>query len=272
MKTHATILVATDLGPAGDQAIESGDAWRKRYDGKLIVLHVTARANQHDEALARLGERVRALAPDAGAELLVVDGSSAERILEVAKNVSAELIVLGGREASGTRWIFGAVAERVVAHAHVPVLVARPDFGSAQHVLAATDFSEPSLPAVAAAHEIAQRFGAPVTITHCVEPAAEYTALSALANTEGADPETISVARNRLREICEQSADHDTSRVVVGEPAAAIVKLADELSASLIVVASRGRSGVARMVLGSVAARLARDAHCSVLIVRLRGE
>lgn len=269
MKTNATILVATDLGVAGDQAIETGDAWRKRYDGKMIVLHVTAQAKQHDEAHARLLERVRAHTRDERAEVRVVDGASADRILAVAEEVSADLIVLGGREASGTRWIFGAVAERVVSRAHVPVLVARPDGASPPHILAATDFSEPSLPAVAAAHEIAKRFAAPVTIVHCIEPEAEYSALSAVANHEGADTETISAARARLREICEHSEEHDTSRVVVGEPAASIVKLADQLPASLIVVASRGRSGVARMVLGSVAARLSRDARCSVLVVRL---
>lgn len=269
MKTHARILVATDLGVAGDQAIETGAAWSRRYSGTLIVAHV-ARAGAEAAARIALDERVRAVTQQEGVELRVVQGATADSILAVAEEVSADMIVLGGRERSGLRWVFGAVAERVVARSPVPVLVARAEEERAPHILAATDFSEPSLPAVAAARQVAHELAAPVTIVHCIERDAAHSGIGALTSLEGADPEVLAAARTRLRELCEQSPEKDTSRVLVGDPARSIVDLAEQIKASLVVVASRGRSGVARFVLGSVASRVVRDAPCSVLVVRLR--
>ena len=53
-----------------------------------------------------------------------------------------------------------------------------------------------------------------------------------------------------------------------GKPAAAIVRMADNLHADILVLASRGHSGLARLALGSVAEQAVRYAHCSVLVVR----
>jgi nucleotide-binding universal stress UspA family protein len=59
------------------------------------------------------------------------------------------------------------------------------------------------------------------------------------------------------------------ARVLDGSPASAIVACAENLRAELVVVGSRGRTGLARMVLGSVAEGVIRNASCSVLAVRL---
>lgn len=264
MNEGARILVACDLDPAGDQAIKTAEAWARKYNAPLTILHSTSGRTTREHVV----DRVRELT---GREhdVRVTDGAPAEDILETARELSAELIVLGGRAAHGTARVLGSVAERVVAHATVPVLIARAD-PTLPHILAATDFSEPSLPAVAAAHEIARRFGAPITLLHCVPREQAYTAVDALAAPEGANPEVLSAARARLRAICETSSEHDSSRVVVGDPAESIVQVAEEQHASLVVVASHGRTGLARLVIGSVAEKVLREAPCSVLVVRRR--
>lgn len=53
-----------------------------------------------------------------------------------------------------------------------------------------------------------------------------------------------------------------------GRPGLATVKLADELGAELIVIPSHGRTGLARLALGSVAEKVLRLAHCPVLVLR----
>jgi nucleotide-binding universal stress UspA family protein len=53
-----------------------------------------------------------------------------------------------------------------------------------------------------------------------------------------------------------------------GNPAAAIVRMADNQHAELLVLGSRGRTGLERLALGSVAEEVLRYAHCSVLVVR----
>lgn len=54
----------------------------------------------------------------------------------------------------------------------------------------------------------------------------------------------------------------------IGNPAKEIIGLADEADADLIVVGTHGRKGVPRLVLGSVAEKIMRNAHCPVLIMR----
>jgi nucleotide-binding universal stress UspA family protein len=54
----------------------------------------------------------------------------------------------------------------------------------------------------------------------------------------------------------------------LGEPAAAIVREAQACGASLIIVGSHGRTGISRALVGSVAERVVRHAHCPVLVVR----
>ena len=53
-----------------------------------------------------------------------------------------------------------------------------------------------------------------------------------------------------------------------GDPAAVTVRLADELGVDLIVMATHGHKGFVRIVLGSVAERVLRDARCPVLTLR----
>lgn len=56
--------------------------------------------------------------------------------------------------------------------------------------------------------------------------------------------------------------------ITQGPPAEAIVKYAEDKEADLIIMGSRGRTGISRILLGSVAARVVQLAHCPVLIVR----
>lgn len=267
MKDPTNILVATDLGVAGDQAIDTGLAWARRYNATLNVVHVVKDHSKRAEVTRTLVERIQSHGVTSG-EVHLTEGKPADGILEIAGRTHADLVVLGGREATGARWLFGAVAERVVSHAKIPVLVARPD--RAGPILATTDFSEPSMPAVRAAHDLARRTPAPIVIAHCLERASGMDALGMLTNPTGADSEMIEAARAQLQAVCDASRDHDTGRILVGDPAAAILSLSEELPASLIVLASHGRTGVTRLLVGSVAEKVAREAHCSVLVVRLK--
>lgn len=57
--------------------------------------------------------------------------------------------------------------------------------------------------------------------------------------------------------------------VRLGDPGQVVTDIADELDAALVVIGSHGRTGLTRLVLGSVAERVTRLAHCPVLVVKL---
>ena len=79
----------------------------------------------------------------------------------------------------------------------------------------------------------------------------------------------VSEARTHLLDALVRSGVAARTIVTTGDPAASILKAAAELPAGLLVIGTRGRTGLARLLLGSVASEVARSATCPVLAVRL---
>jgi nucleotide-binding universal stress UspA family protein len=61
-------------------------------------------------------------------------------------------------------------------------------------------------------------------------------------------------------------------RIAMGDPASEIIDVAREIEAELIVIPSRGRTGLTRWMIGSVAEKVVRQAPCPVLVLPIRGE
>jgi nucleotide-binding universal stress UspA family protein len=141
-------------------------------------------------------------------------------------------------------------------------------------ILVPTDFSPPSEAALAAAMELADRFGASIHLLHVLED--PYSTSAYATEVYGFLPPD-------LRETWQQNAEKRldallppehgtrsaaTGTVVFGSPAKAIVDHAQTASADLIVMGTHGRSGMAHLLLGSVAERVVRTAPCPVMTVR----
>ncbi len=291
------VVVATDLSEAADEAVRQADERARSAGATLSVFHVIPNPLRTDPLFPQFGQEMADAAPalqrDAidrvkvrvtaltgrqpgEFEVLVEDGPAHAVIVRRAEERGAALLVVGARGATGlSRTLLGSVAERVLRHAHCPVLVARRSPKS-RRILVATDFSDPSLPAVAAAGEEARRTGAQLTIFHSID--------LGLSLAEGM-PEPLTTApfgfsagiQEELRETVDGKLASalsrygiDGDRVVAFGPAApAIIRHADQIQAELIVVGTVGRTGLPRLLLGSVTEIVARSAACSVLVVRL---
>jgi nucleotide-binding universal stress UspA family protein len=141
-----------------------------------------------------------------------------------------------------------------------------------RHILAPTDFSEYSKKAVASALELAQKFGAKLTILHVVElppyPVEGYVppSLSATFLDDMERQATVDLAQV-VPEA--EAAKVDVARLVaVGTPYRKIVETAEADHVDLIVMATAGRTGFSHLVLGSIAERVVRTASCPVLTMR----
>jgi nucleotide-binding universal stress UspA family protein len=141
--------------------------------------------------------------------------------------------------------------------------------------LAATDLSDQSLLAVAAGAAAAKRSGAKLVVVSALEWTEPVS--TAAAGLIGALPAVPPAAlREQVKQGLQATLEQvmlrvggvGEARVLDGAPAPAIVAAVDELGAELVVVGSHGRTGLARLALGSVAQDVIRDAHCSVLLVR----
>ncbi len=204
-------------------------------------------------------------------ESFIDQGVDYAAIVGRAETWKADLIVLGSHGLSGLWRALGHVAERVVRYAQCDVLVARagPERGP---VIAATDLSEPSFPAIVAGADQAKRRRTRLEVVHAVgflEVEAAYLLAPPGSATVSADD------YDEPRRSLAQTVRHlgiDAACEIVDRPAAAaIVAEAEATQASLIVVGTHGRTGLLRPMLGSVAEKVLRAAACSVLLVRPRG-
>ncbi len=136
------------------------------------------------------------------------------------------------------------------------------------NILVPTDFSRPSEQALTYARSLAQRFGASLHLLHVVNRPllAEGLAAEAFMNESAAlGADMVEVAQQRLHKLAPGAASTD---VVFGYAAKSIVEHASRLGADLIVMGSHGRTGIAHVLLGSVAEAVVRTAPCPVLTVR----
>lgn len=146
----------------------------------------------------------------------------------------------------------------------------------ADHILVATDFSEPSEQAADAAATLAAQLGAKVTLLHSFDPDT-LVPPGAIPRPEQyrqkITKEMSDAVTERLKEIRESRLasvkDVDFAVVTHRSPAHAIVEHAEKLGADLIIVATHGRTGLGHLLIGSVAEKVVRHAHCPVLAVRL---
>lgn len=138
-----------------------------------------------------------------------------------------------------------------------------------KRVIVAVDGSEVSSRAVGLAVEVAQKFGAKLTVLHVVvplfvppEPYGMQTARLEEANREYGQSLVAQAAQSA------RAAGVDTSAVVIsGAPAELIVDAAKEADVGLVVVGSHGRGAVGRFLLGSVSDRVIRLSPKPVLVV-----
>jgi nucleotide-binding universal stress UspA family protein len=117
-------------------------------------------------------------------------------------------------------------------------------------ILFATDFSDGAEPAAAVAANLARRFGARLHVLHVTHH-----------GWEGEMLETLRDYAQRFTQV------PVTATVETGSAAERIVAYADRHRVELIVLGAHGRTGFSRALLGSVAERVARTAHCPVMTV-----
>jgi nucleotide-binding universal stress UspA family protein len=284
------------LGDAAEVVLRAGDREARLHGAELVVLHalpMDAGAPMSPAALEQsLFQRAEVSsavidAVLAGIQRLtgrdpeqvqveVADGPPERAILQAADDTGADLVVVGSTGARGLRRLFlGSVASDVVRHGHTSVLVARPA-PETGWVLLAVDFTPASQAAAEVAAEEARRRGARLCVLHSMELVSPEAMLAepgvipspALMVTPTDD--LVDAGRRRLTDFLARLSIEAESEVVVGPPADSIVSAARDRGVELVVVGTSNKSGIDRLLLGSVAATVVRDAPCPVLVVRPR--
>lgn len=291
------ILVPTDFSATSDAALAHARRLAEQFGASLHLVHAFAepyaatgadlygivplpvREDLLRDAEARLEERLpRAEREKNGGTAEVIHGLPATAIVRHAANIGADLIVMGTHGRGGVaHLLLGSVAERVVRTAPCPVLTIREQPARAiSRILVPTDFSANSDDALDYAVEMAGGLGAGIRLLHVLDDPLVADGLAAEAYIVEAPTLRTKMLEDAQAKLAHRRAHRDPqvrieSEVLFGHGAKTIAEYAAG-NFDLIVMGTHGRTGVAHLLLGSVAERLVRMAPCPVLTVRQRRE
>ena len=277
------ILAATDFSTRSQRALRQAGLLARQTDAQLTLLHIVDEDQpphliqlERDEGETILKEQVGSVAELQGIDcrVVVMTGVAFDAILRTAKSVSADLIVMGAHRKQLLRDIFvGTTIERVVRTASCPVLMVNNEAAhSYSRVLAAVDMSDISANAVQSAKALGFLEHTHLTVVHAFEAMAKGKLFMADVPKERIDDY---VAQEQQRASAELTTFLQpqlggavwSRRVEEGEPLRIISAVATEIGADLLVIGTHGRTGLAKVLLGSVAEKALRTLDVDILAV-----
>ena len=244
-------------------------------NGHAVETEEQVEGRHHREAVDRAELTLNR--PGVKVEGFLLRGRPASAIVDEASSFHADLVVLGSRgHGVISTMVLGSTASEVVDHAPCPVLVARSnslgsiafaDDGSTTARTAETIFS--TWPIFAGHHVDVLTVGqtsVPVAAGF-VSGLHDQVVASYATSVDRAREEIVHESATAAMRVHESGLDADPV-ALEGQPAGEIVRFAAEHGTGTIVMGTRGHTGIARMLLGSVARNVLLHAPCSVLVVR----
>lgn len=279
------ILVPLDGSTRAEAILTELRVLLARHDSEVVLLRVVlppttmnppeyARLldERRAEARAYIQRMVGELAgAGATARGVVYEGYPADAILAGAREQAATLIALTTHGRTGlARWDLGSVTEKVLRGGEFPILVTRsfetaeagatrerrPAQAAMRRILLPIDAGDLSPVAVGPAIELASLCGAEILLVHVLD--------------EDLAGELPMPDIERAQEMVTAAGLHAEVVLERGDAAGQILAVSAERQADLIVMATHGRSGLKRWVLGSVAERVMRAAPVPLLLIRAR--
>jgi nucleotide-binding universal stress UspA family protein len=241
------------------------------YEGDLRVVGVDRIKSLMREPCDTALNKSQAMAEKAGQAIKTacVIGAPHEGIVDFAESENCDLIVMGAKgHGFLERVLLGSVTRRVIGFTKRDVLVIPPQAEMGwEKLMLATDGSENSQPAGNRALELAQAYGADLKVLSILEAPSRLG-----GNVREVLAELIKNRESMLAEVRAQAealgikTECFTSQ---GYPARTIVAHAQKEGINLIVMGSHGRTGLTRLLMGSVTERVIGLAPCPVLVVKV---
>jgi uncharacterized protein len=285
------LLLPTDGSEFNEGAIREAIKLAKTCSGKIIAVSVIQTNPEYEAIAPQLVEKeekearehlesVKERASQKGVECEIIARHGEETykcIVEEAEKNKVDMIVMGRRGRTGIkRLMLGSVTAKVIGHTSSNVLVVpREAVIECKNIIAATDGSKHGERAVYEALGIAKRCNSSLTIVtvitseHLVQ--VEH---SRLQISEAADMEMVKIEHDikELKETAIKEGIQTESFILSGVPAEAIINTAKTKNADLIVMGSHGRTGIERLLVGSVTERVIVLSSSAVLVVKAGGK
>jgi nucleotide-binding universal stress UspA family protein len=257
------VLSVVDLRHFEDELVGT-----RRDEGMSVAQQSAQAAVDHAEQLAEeVGCRVRTS---------VRQGIPHTAIIDYATSHDIDLVTMGTHGRTGLqRFLLGSVAERVLREAPVPVFTTHVDdkraLPSYDDVLVPTDGSEGATTALTHALDIASTTGGTLHVLSVVDSRALSGGFEAGPTLPSIETNLQTYSQDSVDAFVERATEADvdaTGTVTVGLPADEICAYAEDNGVDLVVMGTHGRTGLERVVFGSVTERVVRTTDVPVLTIR----
>jgi nucleotide-binding universal stress UspA family protein len=283
MRMVQSILFATDFLPATAEVAQAAVRLASVFESHLTLLHViepvpadpTGLRYHREQAAARLRELGEQLALDKVVvdESSIAVGSPADTIVRKAEEVDADLVLIGAGETARFDRPAGPTAEAVLQHARQPVLAIRPGDPPVrfQQILCPVDQSAYARRGLQNAVRLATAFRGRVVVLTVV-PAVSWLSsawdIRAMAGAAAEHERSWRADFDHFLDGIDFGNVAWQKEVRTGEAGHEIPAAARDRGADVIVMGSTGRTGLPRMLMGSVTRRVLRRLPCSLLAVK----
>lgn len=278
------ILVAVKFEDPTHEILQTGKKLHDIFHSSLILLHVLperlnkqqigklvrkAAHNNLDRLKQKLtGEGVEKV------ETIIEEGSVFDKTIDVAGEQEANVILMGpGRRNANDPGILGTSVEKVIRKTNTPVWVVRgfKETG-VEKILCPVDFSDPSKRALENAIMLSHKFGADLKVISVFEPEESYSRWIK-ADMEEANNKAYKEYRQQYDEFMDQFEFRQVKWDKIlkrGSVVVEITKYAREQGIDLLIMGTTGRSGLSRILIGSVTEKVIREVQCSVITTKSR--
>ncbi len=284
------ILVPTDFSQFSNKAVACALYLAEKYNANITLLHsillfheenddglqlkeyenfvkeqeveIKRKMNTHIQSAKKRGVTITSK--------ILRGFSAADTILEHLGEGDYDLVVMGTHGRTGIKkWVYGSVTEKIVRLSRIPVLTthAFDNEFQIQKILVPVDFSDYSNSAVQYAKSLAKDFNAHLVFLHTIfnefQPAYFATGTEAILSL---DPELKKRSSKKLEEFVGEI-ENATFVVTEGLAYQSIVDIAEENNIDLIVMATRGLTGLDHFLIGSTTERVVRLSKTPVLTI-----
>lgn len=287
MKLLEKILVATDLSPSSEELIQNGIDLAKKFKAKVILLYVL-KLKIDDEKIQQFLlsaarnelQRIREGINNKGvecAEPIIAKGESYVEIAKEAKINDVNLIFMGSGNMENSSHKLGSITEKVIQKSEIPVWVMKK--GSqlkVNKILCPVDFSDSSSRALKNAIIVTKKFKAELTVLNVYESEHPYDHwdlhyLGDFNYLETAIEIEKEKNQKRFKDYLKKFKFRGVkwdSKLVNGFPNVEILNLIKEESIDLLIMGSKGKSGLTKIFMGSVTEKVSREVPCSFITTK----
>jgi nucleotide-binding universal stress UspA family protein len=196
------------------------------------------------------------------------EGEIYERIVDLADAENSDLIVMGRKGMSKlSKALVGSVTARVIGHSQKDVLVVPNDTSIGwKSIIFATDGSKYCEAATNKVIDFAKSYGSEVKVISAVDVTEEF-----MARAPGAVEDLVKKAKEIVEDVKKKASSEGIKVegiVREGDAYKVIVNIAKKQKANAVIMGSHGRTGLKRLLMGSVTERVIGHAPCPVLVVK----